>query len=92
MIKKHDHRKNNRQLLKLPKTQKANTMHFDGDSLYSSNVSDSADRISLVGRGKKKDMSGDAESTHSHASSVDGKHDSSHITQLSKVKANNFDL
>jgi hypothetical protein len=35
MIKKHDHRKHNRQLLKLPRSQKTEKFNYQ-DSLYSS--------------------------------------------------------
>jgi hypothetical protein len=37
MIKKHDHRKNNKQLLKLPKANK-NKDFFEQDSMFSSNL------------------------------------------------------
>lgn len=37
MIKKHDHRKNNKQLLKLPKANK-NKGLFEQDSMFSSNL------------------------------------------------------
>ena len=52
MIKKHDHRKHNRQLLKMPKSTKTANMHFD-DSNFSSNLdSDTNDNFDKLKNNK----------------------------------------
>ena len=73
MIKKHDHRKNNKQLLKLPKSK--NKDLFKQDSTFSSNLY--TDGSNEAGHLIHKD---------SHSVDSMGKN-SSIVTELSKVKA-----
>ena len=89
MIKKHDHRKQNRQLLKLPKNAKLMN-DYEIESMLSSNYeSDTNDDKSSFIRSKGAKMNsgahGDTASTNSRASSNDK--NSSRLTKLSKVKA-----
>lgn len=74
MIKKHDHRKNNKQLLKLPKANKKGGL-FGQDSMVSSNMeSEGSSEAGGLLMGRKETRSVDSNK-------------SSRVTQLSKVKA-----
>ena len=74
MIKKHDHRKNNKQLLKLPKASKKGGL-FGQDSMVSSNMeSEGSSEAGGLLMGRKETRSVDSNK-------------SSRVTQLSKVKA-----
>ena len=82
MIKKHEHRKQNRQILKLPKK----SMHgmqsissYDSDSDY--------DKSSMIKSNKRKTIVDDSASTVSIASNT-GSVTSSKITSLARVRAN----
>lgn len=78
MIKKHDHRKHNRQVLKLPKSQQKTT-GYEGDSIYSSNYESDASNTQEKGKAKGGE-------TMSISSSTNEKNSSS-VTKLSKIKA-----
>lgn len=89
MIKKHEHRKQNRQILKLPKNQKNNNGDGTNSSVSYDSDSSEFDRSTLIKSQKKsKYYVSDSASTGSLAGSATASVTSSKITSLSKVRAN----
>ena len=92
MIKKHDHRKHNKQILKLPKNKQGG-LYGDGDdsmlSSYMDSYTSDAETKSIFGGGGKKSNYDDNASTHSR-DSVEPQQQQpmqSKMTKLSHVKA-----
>lgn len=88
MIKKHDHRKQNRQILKLPKNIKGKNGSQDGSSYDSDEFDSDNDKSSMINKSQRKSKytPSDSASTVSRGSAT-ASVASSKVTQLSKVRA-----
>jgi hypothetical protein len=86
MIKKHEHRKHNRQILKLPKNASKFNNGTNSSMSFESDSSD-LDRASLMKSQRKSRMHQDDSASTGSRGSGSASVTSSKITSLSKVRA-----